>query len=123
MEQVIVREASGVAPDVYDMNENWGGVIVNEDVFLDLRPYFEKEPELFDEIVPIALQGFTWIDDTIWGFPIDVYPNVTIFNRTTLDEMGLISPDDLADEWTWDVFLQYSQRLTRDTIGDGTFDR
>lgn len=123
MEQVIVREAAGVAPDVYDMNENWGGVVVDDDIFLDLRPYFEKEPGLMDEIVSIALDGFTWIDGTIWSFPIDVYPNVTVFNKTMLDELGLISPDALGDDWTWDIFLQYSQRITRDVTGDGEFDR
>lgn len=48
------------------------------------------------------------------------------FNKRMLAEAG-IDPDEpydlqLSGEWTWDKFLEYCQKLTRDTDGDGVID-
>jgi ABC-type glycerol-3-phosphate transport system substrate-binding protein len=48
------------------------------------------------------------------------------FNKRLFEEAG-IDPEEPYDlqasgDWTWDVFMDYCERLTRDTNGDGTTD-
>ncbi len=52
-------------------------------------------------------------------------PSGLIYNRTMLEEEGLPDPHDLWDagEWTWDVFRDMCQQVTRDTSGDGEIDQ
>ena len=47
------------------------------------------------------------------------------FNIQLLQEHNLEDPRELykRGEWTWDKFIEYCQKLTRDTDGDGTIDQ
>ncbi len=46
------------------------------------------------------------------------------FNLQMIEDANLEDPRDLVErgEWTWDKFVEYCQKLTRDTDGDGTID-
>ena len=47
------------------------------------------------------------------------------FNVQLLKDAGLEDPRDLWErgEWTWDKFIEYCQKLTQDTDGDGAVDQ
>jgi len=55
---------------------------------------------------------------------VDVYRNLLTYNKKLLENAGL--PDILelqeTKQWTWDMFLNYAQRLTEDIDGDGIND-
>lgn len=47
------------------------------------------------------------------------------FNMQLLEEANLEDPRELykRGEWTWDKFIEYCQKLTKDTDGDGNIDQ
>lgn len=47
------------------------------------------------------------------------------FNLQILEENNLEDPRELykRGEWTWDKFIEYAQKITKDTDGDGTIDQ
>lgn len=54
-----------------------------------------------------------------------LHPWSVIFNKDMFEREGLPSPYDLQEsgEWTFETVLDLSQRLTRDTTGDGEIDQ
>lgn len=120
-EQVIVRTAGGVAPDVMDFNPGQAAILVAEGVFEDLRPYIASSNLDMNEYPPIGLQGMTLPDGTIWGFPMSLLPIPVYFNVDMFAEAGLSNPIELGEDWTWDTYLEAARRLTlRDAEGNVT---
>jgi len=117
--------AAGAAPDVAEMNMGHAIGFVAQGVFLDLRPWMAKEKNLsWDAFPPAAVQLVTWLDGTIWGMPIDVYPSFTFFNEDLFNEMGLANPAELGPKgWTWESMLNAAKKLTKDKDGDGNIDQ
>ncbi len=118
----LVMSAGDLAPDISEFNARDGGQLQAQGLFLDLNPYLER---MFDNDVflPISLRAFTWSDGSVWGFPVDSGPNVTLFNRDLFEQYGLASPDEHPDQWTWKYASEVAQVLTRDVNGDGEFDQ
>lgn len=117
----LVMSAGGIAPDISEFNDRDGGDLQAQGMFLDLTPYFDRGINV--DFLPVSLSAFTWSDGSIWGFPIDSGPNITLFNRDLFDQYGLLSPDEHPDEWTWEYAKEAGQLLTRDLNGDGSPDQ
>jgi len=76
-----------------------------------------------------ALPNFVSFLGDNWGFQFGPRmvneANAVMWNKDMFEELGLPSPYDLyeAGEWTWEVFFELAQKLTRDTDGDGEIDK
>lgn len=118
-EQVIVRTAGGVPPDVMDFNPGQAAILVSEGAFADLRPFIANSNLDLNEYPPIGLQGMTMPDGFVWGFPMSLLPIPVYFNVDMFAEAGLATPIELGEEWTWDAYLEAARRLTlRDGEGN-----
>lgn len=127
-EQVTVRTAGGVAPDVMDFNPGQAAVLIKEGLFEDLRPYIEKSDIDMSQYPPVAIEGMTAPDGTMWGFAVSLLPIPVYFNVDMFEQAGLMNPIQLGDDWTWDTYLASARALTiRDGEGNpiqfGTIDQ
>ncbi len=112
-----VRLAGGVAPDITEFNEGDGGLFVMDGVFLDLRPYFERDPDLVADLFPSGMKASTWLDGSIWSIPSDIYPMITLYNADLFALKGLAPPS--PENWTWETYFDAARKLTADADGDG----
>ena len=103
----------GEMPDVFNMAQDMVGFYANNEVLLDLQPYFDEYG----------------VDTTVWGsgetgpyvFDGDLYAaplewvTVTIFyNKDLFDAAGVDYP---TAEWTWDDFAAAAEALTDPEAG------
>lgn len=114
--------AGGVAPDVTDGHPAIAGPFASQGVFVDLRPYIERDNIPVNQMPPAAVEGVKAPNGMMWGFPISIYPMVTFFNADMFSQMGLLTPSQLGEKWDWDAFSRSAKRLTTDTNGDGVTD-
>lgn len=120
-----VMVAGGIPPDVVEMTLSQGGGMAPKGVFKDLRPFFERDPDVsLADFAPTAVNALTWSDGTLWGFPMDVFPVASYYNIDLFNEAGLRTPAEMEPrEWNWDYALEAAQKLTRDRNGDGVTDQ
>lgn len=113
-----VMIAAGVMPDIVLVpDELW--YLVSSQIALDLMPYVEADGWDLNELVPgtvkPAMEG-----DKLLALSIESWvPLVAMaaYNITMFREAGIAPP---GPEWTWEEFLAYDKRMTRDVNGDGT---
>ncbi len=104
-ERLNMRIASGDSPDLvrYDWEAYPWGTFKNMytalDEWLDIdSPLWEGEKEVIEQFSFLGRHYY---------FPQDIMPNFSIiYNRVSLDEVGLPDPMDLYDsgEWDWNAF-------------------
>lgn len=108
--------ASGNTPDVVLMESGFYPSFVARNALLDLNPFLEQEREFtLDAFYPNTLE-WLWINEQIYGIPIDTAVILPVINKDLFDQAGVSYPDK---DWTWDDYLEISRKLTRDTTGDG----
>lgn len=125
MDEFITQVAAGRAPDTTETILRDGGTLMAAGHFLDLRPFFEKDPDIsLDQFAGPAINAMTWPDGRIWGIPRDMFAPTTFYNADMFAEAGLATPTELGEEgWTWDAFVNAARRLTVDRDGDGVNDQ
>lgn len=113
--------AGGIAPDTSEVTLSVGGSFMSQGHFMDLRPFFERDPEVStDMFAPPAVAALTWPDGQIWGIPQDMFAPLTFFNADMFAEAGLTTPAELGPAgWTWERVVESATRLTIDRNGDG----
>lgn len=111
-ETVIVRTAGGVAPDVMDFNPGTGAILVGQGMFEDLRPYVANSGIDLSQYPPVAIEGTTAPDGTMWGFAVSILPLPVYFNVDMFAQAGLADPIQLGDDWTWETYLASARTLT-----------
>lgn len=126
-EQVMVRTAGGVPPDVTDFNPGQAAVLIKEGLFEDLRPYVARSGIDLSQYPPVGIEGMTAPDGTMWGFAVSLLPIPVYFNVDMFAKAGLLNPIQLGDDWTWETYLASARALTiRDGEGNviqsGTID-
>ncbi len=123
-EQFLTMHAGGIIPDVTEFILVSGGEVASQGYFTDLRPYFERDSEVsLDNYLPPSREALTWTDGAIWGFPIDLYVTVALYNPRHFAEDGLENPNELGVNWTWEALIDAGKKLTKDQDGDGVYDR
>ncbi len=110
--------AAGETPDVYYINEylavDWG----EKGVAVDLKPLFaENGVDMEATFIPAAL--FKNAAGNIYGLASGVVNQLMYFNKEMFDEAGIAyPPQDPAEAWTWDEFIEASKMLTTDSDGN-----
>lgn len=114
-DKVVSMLAGGVAPDITDFSEATMASLIEEGIFLDLRPYLERDPAVGTaDFIPVVFQSVTAPDGQIIGLPFDIYPTLPFYNIDILSEAGLPMPNDLSpDEWTWEQVVEMAKKVTR----------
>ncbi len=126
-DQVVVRHASGVAPDVTEMFSTFSQDWAEAGILLDLRPYIERDltaEDMADLYPPIWDAGTLYHGQRrgiYYGVPR--YVNLIgayAYNVNMLQQAGLepVEGVDQRGEWTWETFREYLRKLTIRTSDD-----
>lgn len=115
-----VESAAGRAPDVFHVHAFSLPMFFSKGFAKDLTPFIEKEGSGFlDAWYPLPLQLMKY-NGKIHAMPGDYMTMVLFYNTNMFKAAGL---DINKPPKTFDQFLDYAKRLTRDTNGDGKVDQ
>jgi len=110
----------GKMPDVFmilsdDFNRFASlGVLKDLDKLIEKDPSFDREKFFTTTLLTGQYNG------TQFALPYETVPTLMFVNKTLLQKEGIEVPDS---DWTWDDFLDISQKVTKDTDGDGHLDQ
>jgi multiple sugar transport system substrate-binding protein len=115
-----VESAAGKAPDVFHVHAFSLPMFFSKGYAKDLTPFIRKEgPKFLDAWYPLPLKLVKY-KGKIHAMPGDYMTMVLFYNTEMFKAAGL---DPNAPPKTWDQFLEYAKKLTRDTNGDGKVDQ
>ena len=114
---------SGTAPDVSWVHTDFLGKLVQADAIYPMRHFIEGpdglSPEAMDDFLPGLLETAAW-RDTLYALPMESTLLALVYNKDHFRDVGL-DPD--RPPQTWAELRDYTERLTRDSNGDGRIDR
>ncbi len=119
-EALLVAVASGVAPDLVTTHQDYHRDFANQGVFLDLRPYIERDGfdlSIFPEEV---MRFYTGPNGEITGFPWQFTTILLGYNRELFERHGVSQP---TPDWYLDDMVDAARTLTTDRNGDGEIDQ
>ncbi|MBW1696083.1 MAG: sugar ABC transporter substrate-binding protein [Deltaproteobacteria bacterium] len=115
-----VESAAGRAPDVFHVHAFSLPMFFSKGFAKDLTPFIEAEgPGFLDAWYPLPLKLMKH-KGKMHAMPGD-YMTMVLFYNTEMFKAAGLDPDKPPK--TWDEFLDYAKRLTRDTDGDGKVDQ
>jgi len=115
-----VESMAGRAPDVFHVHAFSLPMFFGKGFAKDLTPFIEKEgPGFLDAWYPLPLK-LVKHQGRIHAMPGDYMTMVLFYNTEMFKAAGL---DPNKPPKTWDEFLAYAKKLTRDTDGDGKVDQ
>jgi ABC-type glycerol-3-phosphate transport system substrate-binding protein len=109
--KVLTQFSAGLAPDVMCLNAEQMPAFATKGVFLDLRPFLDKDPAIrLKDFYPEAVSHYTY-EGVLTALPRDIAPvAVVYYNKKIFDEAGLAYP---KDDWTLAQFLETAKKLTK----------
>jgi multiple sugar transport system substrate-binding protein len=123
--KLMTMYAGEAAPDIIGTGgTNPYGERFVRGMVLAMDPYLDAEPELKEDLYPIATRSYT-MQGKLIGLPISIaWPGV-FYNATLFDEAGVDYPpvDWKGSGWTWDDMIETAKKLTLDKNGDGKTDQ
>ncbi|MGQ9631596.1 MAG: ABC transporter substrate-binding protein [bacterium] len=119
--QVKVLAAANNLTDVMRLDDDWSGEHMVYGNVIDLTDRIKKEVNVRDFFLqswlPFVYKG------RMFGVPYDAAVDVIFYNTKLFAAAGLPSPPRDPAKWTNQLFLEYAQKLTKDTDGDGKADQ
>ncbi len=123
-EKLLVRVASGDAPDVFALSELAITAYVSKGVLKDLTPLFERDKVPVSNFLDAAL-GYVTSDGKphairrnagkYYGLPTWNSPLTISYNVDAFKAAGVAYDEN----WDWDGYRATLKKLTKDTNGDG----
>lgn len=109
--KVLTQFSANNAPDVMAVNAEQMISFASRDIFLDLKPYADKDPSLkLSDFYPEAIDHYTY-KGHLTALPRDIAPIAVIYyNKKQFDEAGIPYP---KNDWTYEEFLATAQKLTK----------
>ncbi len=118
-QKLIASLISGTTPHCSQVYESWMAKMIKGDSILPLDNLIvEEDKEFLEDLVPVMRRNITF-KDKIWSMPFNKSMPVLYYNKDMFRKVGL-DPEHPPE--TWDEFLDYCRKLTRDTDGDGIND-
>lgn len=120
--QLLTDLAAGTAPDVWQQDASTLARLIDSESILDIRQCMDLVPEMsLDRFFPstLAIHQPEGEDGPIYGLPNDFTPMVMYYNPVSFENAGVEVP---TSDWTWDDFLETTQRLTLDSQGRNALD-
>jgi multiple sugar transport system substrate-binding protein len=89
-------------------------------VWLNLDPLITRDRVDLSRYFAPTIQTSTF-RGTRYGLPVGMYTDALFYNKELFDNAALPPPpsDYSNAAWTWDKFVEYAQKMTKDTNGDG----
>jgi multiple sugar transport system substrate-binding protein len=108
--KMLLSYIAGSTPDVMALDASSAADFIENDLIVDLTPYFEADPEFdiddyYENVVEIAAR-----DGEVYAVPVGFTPLVMYYNKRLFDEAGVEYPQP---GWTYDDFLEKAQAITR----------
>ena len=111
-----VESVAGRAPDVFHVHAFSLPMFFGKGFAKDLTPFIKNEgPGFLDAWYPLPLK-LVKHKGKVHAMPGDYMTMVLFYNTQMFKDAGL---DPNKPPKTWDEFLEYAKKLTRDTNGDG----
>jgi len=119
--------AQDPAADLYIMSPAWATQLMNQGMLLPLNT-LESIDVFSSKFNQAVIEAFTK-DGNVYALPTDAFAEpreFLFFNKRLFAEAG-IDPNEPYElqargEWTWDKFMEYCAKLTRDLDNDGIID-
>ena len=110
---------AGAGPDLIHLAGYSIRNFVESGYLLDVTPFIQKEPAGFlDQWYPHLVELFKY-QDKQYGLPSDYMAMILAYDKKLFTEAGL---DPNKPPKTWDEFLDYAKKMTRDRKGSGKID-
>jgi len=110
---------AGVGPDVFHLHAYSIKSFIEKKYTYDITPFIQAEgPGFIDAWYPQTVELMKK-DGRYYAMPGDFMAMVLFYNKNLYREAGL---DPSKPPRTWDEFLEYARKLTRDRDGDGKID-
>jgi multiple sugar transport system substrate-binding protein len=121
--------SGGKVPDVFYIEQANLQSYVHSGVLMDITELVEESDVDLDNIWPFGVDSYRF-DGTLqgtpegklYGLPKDVGPFAFGYNKTMFEEAGLELPSP-DQPYTWDEFVDITEKLTVDKDGDGALDQ
>ena len=119
-EWLIDQHLLGKEPDVFMVLPEDFGMLYELGALEPLDGLMESDDEASRDIFyEAALKGGS-VDGKQYALPYECVPTLMFVNKTLLEEEGIPVP---KNDWTWDIFYEICQKVTRDTDGDDIMDQ
>ena len=110
---------AGAGPDLIHLAGYSIRNFVESGYLLDITPFVQKEPAGFlDQWYPHLVELFKY-QNKQYGLPSDYMSQILAYDKKLFKEVGL---DPNKPPKTWDEFLDYAKKMTRDRKGSGKID-
>ena len=106
--------SAGTPPDVFAMDAPLYLDYQSRGVLLNLQPYLDKNPDMFNGVYPQTLQAYK-TPDGMYGLPRDFQTIALFYNKDMFDAAGVAYP---TADWTYDDLRNAAKKLTK-TGSDG----
>jgi multiple sugar transport system substrate-binding protein len=111
--------AGGTSPDVVGMVSMYSQQYIRQGSLFAMDDSISASPDIkMDDFWPNIMKAYSWKGKT-YCLPYDLSTMCMMYNKKLFDEAGVAYPT----EWTWDEFLTATQKLTKDTTGNGKIDQ
>jgi multiple sugar transport system substrate-binding protein len=112
---------SEVGPDVMWQSYAWTNSFAKMGLLMSYSDYLDKSDaiHLEDDFDPVALELGT-VDGQIYGLPWSMEAMCLVYNKDMFREAGL---DPEKPPANWEELIDYAQKLTIDSNGDGVTDQ
>jgi len=118
-QKIMAAVAAGKPPVIAQAYENWTVELIISKSIVPVQKFIDGPtgltPESFADILPVFVENNKW-DNVIWSFPFNKSVRALYYNKSLFAESGL-DPD--RPPATWDDYLNYARKITRDVNGDG----
>ncbi|NLN18378.1 MAG: sugar ABC transporter substrate-binding protein [Firmicutes bacterium] len=124
-EQILVRTAAGVAPDIFDVHPAQFYEFMRRGMFYDLTSVLRQDKAFnLEDFHPAVLESVK-LDGRLYALPQRISMYVLFYNADLFAEAGLTPPSPLWNDpnWNWDAFRTAARVPRVDLDGDGIVDR
>jgi multiple sugar transport system substrate-binding protein len=121
-QKIMAAVAAGKPPVMAQAYENWTVELILSGSIVPIQDFFDGpnglSPESLGDILPVFIENNMW-DGVVWSFPFNKSVRTLFYNKNLFAESGL---DPEHPPRTWDEYLGFARRITKDLDGDGVPD-
>ncbi|OQY26667.1 MAG: hypothetical protein B6244_12945 [Candidatus Cloacimonetes bacterium 4572_55] len=121
-QKLMAALAAGQPPTLAQAYEAWTVEFHKSGALTSMTDFIEGpngyDEESLKDILPVFIEGNTW-GDRMWSFPFNKSVRALYYNKDLFLQSGL---DPEKPPGTWDEYYDFSEKIAKDTDGDGRID-
>lgn len=121
-QKIMAAVAADRPPTMAQAYENWTVELILTESIVPIEEFVDSENGLseqsLEDILPVFIENNTW-NGVLWSFPFNKSVRALYYNKDLFREAGL-DPDHPPT--TWEEYLEYARRITKDLNRDGVPD-